>query len=127
MATHKNELRARLAERPDTGQEARLILAAHLGLAARDVVAHIVEMEHEARLRVLEQVATQEDLVRQLPWDEWLAERPDLYAGLAARVAAEFSLRELVPPLRTQLAQRANPDLIRAVGGLGDRASVRAL
>jgi HEAT repeat protein len=127
MATHKNELRALLAERPDIDEEARLILAAHLGLAARDVVAHIVEMEHEARLRVLEQVATQEDLVRQLPWDEWLAERPDLYAGLAARVAAEFSLRELVPPLRTQLAQRPNPDLIRAVGELGDRESVPAL
>jgi len=127
MGTHRNELRALLAERKDVDDEARLILAAHLGLAARDVVAHIVAMEHEGRLRVLEQVATQEELVRQLPWDEWLAERPDLYAGLAARVAAEFSLRELVPPLRAQLAQRPNPDLIRAVGELGDRESVPVL
>ncbi len=128
MGTHRSELRALLAERKDVDDEARLILAAHLGLAARDVVAHIVAMEpHEARLRVLGQVATQEELVRQLPWEEWLAERPDLYAGLAARVAAEFSLRELVPPLRAQLGQRPNPDLIRAVGELGDRDSVPVL
>jgi HEAT repeat protein len=128
MGTHRTELRALLAERKDVDDEARLILAAHLGLAARDVVAHIVAMEpHEARLRVLGQVATQEELVRQLPWEAWLAERPDLYAGLAARVAAEFSLRELVPPLRAQLAERPNPDLIRAVGELGDRDSVPVL
>jgi HEAT repeat protein len=72
-------------------------------------------------------VATEEELVRRLPWDGWLAERPDLYAALAARVAAEFSLRELVPPLRSQLAVRPNPDLIRAVGELGDRDSVPVL
>ncbi len=128
MVTHKSELRARLAERDDVDDEARLILAAHLGLAAREVVGQIVAMEpHDARLRVLNQVATQEELVRQLPWEGWLAERPDLYAGLAARVAAEFSLRELVPPLRSQLGQRPNPDLIRAVGELGDRDSVPVL
>jgi len=128
MATHRNELKTALTDRPDVDDEARLILAAHLGLGPRDVVAQIVEMRpHEARLRVLNQVATQEDLVRQLPWDGWLGERPDLYAALAARVAAEFSLRDLVPPLRAQLGQRPNPDLIRAVGELGDRESVPVL
>ncbi|HEV8632194.1 MAG TPA: HEAT repeat domain-containing protein, partial [Thermoanaerobaculia bacterium] len=128
MATHRNELREELAARRDVDDEARLILAAHLGLSARDVVGQIVAMEpHDARLRVLNQVATQEELVRQLPWEGWLSERPDLYAALVARVAAEFSLRELVPPLRSQLAQRPNPDLIRAVGELGDRESVPVL
>jgi HEAT repeat protein len=128
MATHRAELRDKLAERRDVDDEARLILAAHLGLGARDVVTQIVDMApHESRLRVLNQVANQEELVRQLPWEGWLAERPELYAGLAARVAAEFSLRELVPPLRAQLAQRPNPDLIRAVGELQDRESVPVL
>ena len=128
LVTHRDEVRALLAERLDVDDEARLILAAHLGLAAREVVAHIVAIEpHEARLRVLNQVATQEELVRQLPWAAWLEERPDLYAGLGARVAAEFSLRELVPPLRGQLGLRPNPDLIRAVGELGDRDSVPVL
>jgi HEAT repeat protein len=128
LATHRNELKDLLAKRGDVSEEARLILAAHLGLAPRDVVSQIVAVEpHEARLRVLNQVAMQEDLVRQLPWEVWLEERPDLYAALAARVAAEFSLRELVPPLRAQLAQRPNPDLIRAVGELGDRDSVPVL
>jgi HEAT repeat protein len=128
LATHRNELRERLAKRDDVDDEARLILGAHLGLAARDVVGQIVALEpHDARLRVLNQVATHEELVKQLPWEGWLSERPDLYAALAARVAAEFSLRELVPPLRSQLAQRPNPDLIRAVGELGDRDSVPVL
>jgi len=128
LATHKAELRERLQERTDVDAEARLILAAHLGLGPREVVGQIVAIEpHEARLRVLGQVATQEELVRQLPWQGWLNERPELYAGLAARVAAEFSLRELVPFLRDQLSSRPNPDLIRAVGELGDRESVPVL
>lgn len=128
LGTHRNELRAQLETRGDIDSEVRLILSAHLGLDPSEVLSQIIAMEaHDARLRVLNQVATEEELVRQLPWDAWLAERPDLYAGLAARVAAEFSLRELVPPLRSQLAERPNPDLIRAVGELGDRESVPVL
>jgi HEAT repeat protein len=127
MSTHKPELRERLGARKDIDDEARLILGAHLGLDDSGTVEKIQAMEPRARLRVLEQVATQEDLVRRLPWEAWLRENPELYAGLAARVAAELSLRELLPFLRSQLAERPNPDLIRAVGELGDRDSVPAL
>jgi HEAT repeat protein len=127
MATHKPELREGLDARRDIDDEARLILGAHLGLDDDDTVAKIVAMEPKARLRVLNQVATQEDLVRRLPWEQWLREDPEMFAALAARVAAELSLRELVPFLRVQLAERPNPDLIRAVGELGDRDSVGAL
>lgn len=127
MATHKPELREGLAARRDIDDEARLILGAHLGLDDAGTVERIVAMDPRARLRVLNQVATQEDLVRRLPWEQWLREDPELFAGLAARVAAELTLRELVPLLRTQLAERPNPDLIRAVGELGDRDSVPAL
>lgn len=128
MATHRAELRERVEQRRDVDEEARLILAAHLGLGDDEVVERIVAMEPaEARLRVVEQVATQEGLVRRLPWEGWLRERPEVWARLAARVAAEFSLRELVPLLREQLGARPNPDLIRAVGELGDRDSVPAL
>jgi HEAT repeat protein len=128
MATHRAELRERLETREDLDDEVRLVLAAQLALPARDVAARIVALEpHEARLRVLEQVSGQEAVVRLLPWEQWLRERPDVYARLAARVAAELSLRELVPYLREQLAARPSPDLIRAVGELGDRESVPAL
>lgn len=128
MATHRAELRERLETREDLDDEVRLVLAAQLALPARDVAARIVALEpHEARLRVLEQVSGQEAVVRLLPWERWLRERPEVYARLAARVAAELSLRELVPYLREQLAAVPSPDLVRAVGEMGDRESVPAL
>lgn len=128
MATHRDELRQRLEARRDVDEEARLILAAHLELGPDEVARRIIAMEPaEAQLRVVEQVATQDELVRRLPWERWMRERPELWAQLAARVAADLMLRELVPFLRAQLALRPNPDLIRAVGELGDRDSVPVL
>jgi HEAT repeat protein len=59
-----------------------------------------------------------------LPWKTWLAKDPEAYGPLAAKVAAEAGVRELIPHLREQLASRPMPDLIRAVGELGDRDSV---
>ena len=85
MATHRAELRERLETREDLDDEVRLVLAAQLALPARDVAARIVALEpHEARLRVLEQVSGQEAVVRLLPWEQWLRERPEVYARLAA-------------------------------------------
>lgn len=128
MGTHRRELRQLVRERPAIDPEARLVLAAQLGLADDDLVAQITRLEpHEVRLRVLGQVVSQEKLVRQLPWQAWLEEEPAAYAPLAARVAAELGLRELLPALRARLAAAAEPDVIRAVGELGDRESVPLL
>jgi HEAT repeat protein len=128
MATHRDFLRAAVERRRDMDREARLILAAHLGVADEALAREIIAVTPaEARLRVLHQIASQEDLVRQLPWKEWLEADPDLYGALAAKVAAELGLRELLPRLRTRLVARPDPDLIRAVGELGDRESVPVL
>ena len=108
--------------------EARLILAAHLDLSVDELLTEIESVTpHEARLRLLDQVSGEEKIVRQLPWREWLAEAPEIYASLAAKVAAEFGLRDLLPELRERLDSDPNPDLIRAVGELRDRESVGTL
>ena len=127
MATHREFLRETVRQRADIDPEARLILAAHLGAGVEELVSEVVALEPETRLRVLEQVASQEELVRRLPWSEWLDQEPDLYTTLGAKVAAEFGLRELVPQLRRQLLRRPSPDLVRAMGELGDRESVPVL
>jgi HEAT repeat protein len=128
MATHRELLRTAVESRQEMDREARLILAAQLGLGGPGLVQEIIDLEPlEGRLRVLEQVANQEDLVRKLPWKEWLAQEPQHYGSLAAKVAAEFGLRELVPRLRKELAAGPGPDLIRALGDLGDRESVPVL
>lgn len=128
MDTHDEEVRDLLRSRDDLEPEPRLILSAHLGVGVEELAEQVESLEpHEARLRVLDQVIAEEALVRLLPWNRWMEEAPELYSGLAARVASEFGLRELVPLLREQLAKAPNPDLVRAAGELGDRESVPAL
>jgi len=127
MDTHEDMIRKLVTESEELEPEARLILAAHLGLDLGAIVHEIEGLEGEARLRVLEQVSGEEELVRQLPWVEWLEAAPELYVGLAAKVAAEFGFRDLLPQLRERLATAPSPDLIRAVGELGDRESVPKL
>ena len=127
MDTHEDMIRQLVTDREELEPEARLILAAHLGLDLDAIVDQIEGLEGEARLRVLNQVSGEEELVRQLPWVEWLEAAPELYAGLAAKVAAEFGFRDLLPQLRERLSVAPSPDLIRAVGELGDRESVSQL
>lgn len=128
MGTHREFLRAAVEARQDMDREARLILAAHLGLGGQELAAEIVALEpDEARLRVLEQVAGQEEVVRRLPWLQWMESEAERYGALAAKVAAEFGLRDLIPRLRQELERDPGPDLVRAVGDLGDRESVPIL
>ncbi|MDX1630898.1 MAG: HEAT repeat domain-containing protein [Thermoanaerobaculia bacterium] len=128
MASHRDHLAEAIERREDLEREARWVLKAQLGLDLEALEQEIVELDDdETRRRVVEQLADRSELVARLPWEEWLAKDPAGYGPLAAKVAAESGVRELVPHLREQLTQRPNPDLIRAVGELGDRESVPVL
>ena len=128
MATHREHLERAIEKRSDLEREARWVLKAQLGLDLDALEREIVALDDdETRRRVVEQLADRTALVARLPWAEWLERDPETYGPLAAKVAAEAGVRELVPHLRRQLAERPSPDLIRAVGELGDRESVALL
>ena len=104
------------------------VLSARLLRPAESLLTGLLEMADDgARRNCLEQVDGHESLFRLLPWGEWLDRDPDIFNGLAARAAARYGLRDLVPRLRQLLTERASPDLIRALGDLRDPESLSTL
>ncbi len=123
LAPHAAAVRAAAATRTDVDALARLRLAALAGEPADSLAAQILELPAPARREAAAGLVHHEDLMRRLPWEEWLAAEPKLFTDLAADVAARYRLRGLAAPLRARLAATPSAAVIRALGELGDRDS----
>lgn len=108
-------------------KEIRLILSASLGNDADTIVREIQELPSESQISVISQIYDQKAICQKLPWNTWLLESPSTYGTIAAQVAIKVQLYELIPLLRNVLQHYINPDIIRALGELGDRESVPML
>lgn len=127
VATQGHHLLATLAAAEGLVADDRLVLAARAGLASEETAVAIEALPVERRRAVLDQLADVPELTRGLPWARWLAEDPEGWSDLAAFVAGQLGLRELLPLLRGRLLESPTPALLRAVGDLGDRDSLPAL
>lgn len=105
----------------------RVVLSALLGAPADEILRALVALPDEVRAHALFELVDEEELLRPLPWAAWLDELPQVYGEVAAAFASRAGLRELTPKLRAMLAQQPEPYLIRTLGELGDRDSVRLL
>lgn len=108
-------------------KETRLILSASLGNDTDTIVREIQELPSESQISVISQIHGQKAICKKLPWNTWLSEAPSTYGTIAAQVAMKAQLYELIPLLRNVLKLYINPDIIRALGELGDRESVTML
>jgi HEAT repeat protein len=124
LKLHSGGLREALAERNDIVPVDALILDAALGEDPAAVSAQIVELPLGERLEVVFQLCDYAELMRALPWEEWLEESPEDHIAIASQAAAASGLRQLLPRLRQLLASSPCPDLIRTLGELGDRDSL---
>lgn len=128
LQSHRKHLTTLIEERTDLSQEIRLVLRAWLGgQAASSIAESIIDLPREGRVEVLSHVADQPEVVRDLPWRRWLENDPQRFCPLAVEAAVEAGMRDLVPILRELLREAPSPELIRAMGELGDRESVPAL
>ncbi len=127
LRAHRQAVEAASHERPEMRAEDRLVLAAHLGEPAPAIAERLLELPESQRLEAVSQMADRPAVLRRLPWKRWLEDEPDTWADVAAQLAVQAGLRELLPALRAALERSAKPDLIRAAGELGDRESVPAL
>jgi HEAT repeat protein len=121
---HREELAGALAAREEVEEADRLVLAALLGSPVEEVARGLMELPAPLRPGAVARLVRLEELVRVLPWEDWLVEAPELFAALAAEVAARYGLFELGPALRERLAESPSAPLLRALGELGDRESV---
>jgi HEAT repeat protein len=121
---HRQALARRLAEDADIDAATRVVLNALMGHPADAVEAELVELPTEDRVRAVHELLDLEEVMRKLPWRQWLEEKPEAYAAVAADFAARTGLRELAPSFRALVQVRPEPYLIRTLGELGDRESV---
>jgi HEAT repeat protein len=127
LAAHREEVGSALGARPEVAEADRLVLASLLGLPVDEVVLAIVDLEPSFRPGVISRLMRIEGLTALLPWDDWLAEAPELYSSLAAEAAVRCGLPELLPSLRARAVVAPAAPLIRALGALGDREAVPVL
>jgi HEAT repeat protein len=127
LKIHRRSLLAARAERDDIATVDGLILDAALGEDTAAVRQQIIDLPLAERLEVVFQLSDHAELMRSLPWSEWLESAADDYIAIASQAAVASGLRELLPELRGLLASSACPELIRTVGELGDRDSVPEL
>ncbi len=59
-----------------------------------------------------------------LPWEQWLRQGDGRYLVLAAEVADQAVLRDLLPQLREAFPGSGSAEVVRAFGALGDRQAV---
>ncbi len=127
LARRRGELRAALAVRADHDPSDRLVLGARLGTPAAAIAAGVERLAPAERVAAALQLGESREVLRLLPWAEWLREDPALYSEAAAEAASQAQLRELLPALRELPAAVATPTLLRAMADLGDRDSVPVL
>ena len=127
LRTQSRAVEAAAAKRSGLSPPEALVLASHLGASEASIADAIEGLDDDQRAAVVPQLADRGGVLRRLPWQRWLERAPEVYAELAARVAVQAGMRELLPTLRQALERSPNPELILSAGDFGDRESVAAL
>jgi HEAT repeat protein len=127
IEAHREGLQEVLAAREDVEEADRLVLSALLGCPVDEIARGIMDLPAPLRPGAVSRLVRLEELIRVLPWEDWLVEAPELFAGIAAEVAARYGLFELGPALRERVATAPSAPLLRALGELGDRESIPLL
>jgi HEAT repeat protein len=122
----RNDLKYLLNLWPDIDKEISLVLKSLLGENARNIARSITEMPTDSRISVLSQIRNK-SVYRNLPWEKWLTEEPIIYGPVAAQIAANTKMTELLPLLRNVLPNTLHPDIIRCFGEFQDRESIATL
>jgi len=127
LQMYKAHIKNLINHSQDIDDETRIVVSALLGDNASRLTARILDLEPESRLRIISQIPARKDIMKQLPWSEWLKKDPVPYASLAAEIAVKTNMRELLPFLRSIIESHPHPKIIAAVGELKDRLSLSAL
>jgi HEAT repeat protein len=80
-----------------------------------------------ARLEAIAAAMERPDVLRRLPWLEWLVTAPAVYGPLATAAAEAAGLRSELPRIRALLRQSREPTLVRLIGALRDTESIPLL
>ena len=126
LRPHKSKLKYFLDQYEDIDKEMCLVMKSFLGGSARKVACEVIGLPANSRPLVLSQI-TNKSVYKNLPWKQWLTEEPETYAPVAAQIASNAKMHELLPLLRNVLLSFIHPDIIRCFGELRYRESIPVL
>jgi len=112
---------------PDVDPLARRVLEVVLEEDPTTVVAKLLDLETAEQLEAMVHLADRPDVLRALPWSEWLRNEPQVYGSYAVRHSVAGVLEAHLPAIRDRLGTQPHRDLIRLVGRLRDEESVPLL
>lgn len=127
LRLHERGLEPALPEHAELSPRDRVVLSAVLKRPPEAIRDEILALDEEGRIEVIAQLAESADVLRLLPWEEWLTTESERYADVAAQIAVGANLRELLPLLRDLLGERPGAATVRAVGELEDAGSIPIL
>lgn len=108
-------------------EPARTVLSIVTEPAPERAAAMLRETSLEPRIEALSHLRGHSDILRLLPWVQWLEEAPEVYGSLAVAAAARGVLRGQLDAIRRLARERPTKDLVRLLGRLRDRGSVSLL
>ncbi len=126
IKTYRNDLKYFLNLWPNMDKKISLVLKSLFGENARNIAHSVIKLPTESRILILSQI-TSKSVCRNLPWGKWLTEEPEIYGPVAAQIAVNTKMNELLPLLRNALRITVHPDIIRCLGELQDRKSLSIL
>ncbi|MDJ0766833.1 MAG: HEAT repeat domain-containing protein [Myxococcota bacterium] len=127
MRRHRASLQKALAELEDDVTVTQSLVAATLAESPEKAASAVLKLPDDARVEVISQLGDQPDTLRQLPWEKWLNQKPEVYGPVATQMAEQAGLYDLLPKLRELLEKDPSVSLIRVVETLGDAESVPIL
>lgn len=127
LEANRVSLAAAIDDIPTITESDRVVLQTVLGHPLEDTKVRLLALPSAERTRVLRLLLDQVELLRSLPWQDWLDSEPETYLEIASLAAVRSGLRELLPELRKALETTRVAEAVKAVGELGDRDSVSQL
>ncbi|UCG88573.1 MAG: HEAT repeat domain-containing protein [Gemmatimonadota bacterium] len=114
-------------EDPDVDPSARRVLEVALEEDPSAVASKLLELRTAEQFEAMAHLVDRPDVLRALPWSEWLCAAPQDYGSYAVVHAGTADLATHLPAIRECLRTQAHRDLIRLVGRLRDEESVPLL
>ena len=118
---------AQLQDQTTIDLETRVVLTAHLESSAEIAVALILALPGDQQKIILPQISECANVIRQLPWEEWLGQNPNVYTSLAAELLTVGNYPELLPLLRKLLTGPLSVNLIRIFAKYRDSETLSTL
>lgn len=124
LVRHGAAIKRALQDGLELPDDTRTVLAIVAEPVADRVAAMLRGVAPAVRAEALEHLGERVEVLRLLPWSEWLADAPDLYGTIAVAAAERGALTGHLERIRRLAQDRPHHDYIRLLGRLRDRGSV---